>query len=64
MGAWLTTVWSEVWPNLAANVLWVPIVGIHHMLTRRHLRVLREQQRQLHHHLTQKEATDGTHARN
>ncbi|MGE7439610.1 hypothetical protein [Kitasatospora sp. NPDC001175] len=40
MAAWLWKAWLQVWPNLAANVIWVPVVGIHHLLVRRHLRHL------------------------
>ncbi|MGW1808155.1 hypothetical protein [Streptomyces sp. NPDC002078] len=46
MGAWLANAWDQTWPNLLANVLWLPAVGIHHWLTRRHLRAL--------HHLIEK----------
>ncbi|EST24398.1 hypothetical protein [Streptomyces roseochromogenus] len=56
MGAWLWGAWLQVWPNLAANVLWVPVVGVHHWLTCRHLRALHEQQRHLHHLIEQKES--------
>lgn len=34
---WLAHTWAAVWPNLAANVLWVPLVAIHHVLMRRHV---------------------------
>ena len=46
MGAWLASVWGQVGPNLAANVLWVPVVGIHHLAMKRHLARLHAQQRQ------------------
>lgn len=34
---WLAHTWTAVWPNLAANVLWVPLVALHHILMRRHV---------------------------
>jgi hypothetical protein len=46
MGSWLWGAWLQVWPNLAANVLWVPVVGIHHLAMKRHLARLHAQQRQ------------------
>lgn len=30
--------WRQVWPNLEANLIWVPLVGLHHLAMRRHLR--------------------------
>lgn len=27
MGAWLTAAWGQVWPNLPADVLWVPLAA-------------------------------------
>ncbi|WP_369387451.1 hypothetical protein AB5J72_07450 [Streptomyces sp. CG1] len=55
MAAWLWRAWLQVWPNLAANVIWVPVVGVHHWLTRLHLRALHERQCRLHHLVEQKE---------
>lgn len=56
MAASLLSAWGQVWPNLAANVIWVPVVGVHHWLTRRHLRALREEQRRLHRLIEHKES--------
>lgn len=36
----LYSFWLAVWPNLAADVVWVPLVGIYHLWTRRHLNAL------------------------
>lgn len=36
MGTVLAGWWSAIWPNLAANVLWVPLAAAHHVLMRRH----------------------------
>jgi hypothetical protein len=37
--AWLLNAWSQVWPNLAASVIWAtPAFVTHHVLVRRHLR--------------------------
>lgn len=46
MADWLWGAWLQVWPNLAANVLWVPVVGIHHLAMKRHIGRLHAQQRQ------------------
>lgn len=35
MGTLLAGWWSAIWPNLAANVLWVPLAWVHHRLMRR-----------------------------
>jgi len=55
-----------VWPNLAANVIWVPVAGIHHVMTKRHVTRLQdshaEEIRGLHEkldRLTNEEASDG-----
>lgn len=37
--------WGEVWPNLAANILWVPLVGVHHLLIKRHITRLDQRNR-------------------
>lgn len=37
MAAWVATTWGQVWPNLAANVIWIPLAAIHHVLMRRHV---------------------------
>ncbi|NUP48056.1 MAG: hypothetical protein HOW97_12185 [Catenulispora sp.] len=42
---WLISSWPQVWPNLAANVLWVPLAAVHHWLTRREIRHLHQQHR-------------------
>lgn len=41
-------VWAELWPNLAANVLWAPLVWIHHRVMARNIRALREHVTALH----------------
>lgn len=39
----LPQVWDAVWPNLLANVLWVPLAWGHHRLMKRHVgRVINE----------------------
>jgi len=45
MGVWLWGAWLQVWPNLAANVLWVPVVGVHHLAMKRHITRLDAQHR-------------------
>ncbi|AEW93890.1 MULTISPECIES: hypothetical protein [Streptomycetaceae] len=42
MAGWLWWAWLQIWPNLAANVLWVPLAALHHRRVKRHLH---EQQR-------------------
>jgi hypothetical protein len=37
MGAWVAANWSAVWPNLEANVIWVPFAAWHHVLIKRHI---------------------------
>lgn len=37
MGHLLAGWWLQIWPNLAANVIWVPVAAIHHVLMRRHV---------------------------
>lgn len=37
MGAWLWWAWLQIWPNLVANVIWVPLAWAHHMLMKRHI---------------------------
>jgi hypothetical protein len=36
MAAWLWWAWLQIWPNLAANVIWVPLAAAHHILMKRH----------------------------
>lgn len=39
MAAWLTHAWAQIWPNLAASVIWAaPTFVTHHVLLRWHLR--------------------------
>lgn len=33
---WVWWAWLQLWPNLAANVIWVPVAWLHHVLSRRH----------------------------
>ena len=38
MGAWLWWAWLQIWPNLAASVIWAaPAFTVHHVLIRRHI---------------------------
>lgn len=46
--AWLASTWSATWPNLLANVLWVPVVAIHHKVMTRRIRALRQHVTTLH----------------
>lgn len=42
-------VWAELWPNLAANVLWMPVAWLYHRLAiAPRFRALREHQAALH----------------
>jgi hypothetical protein len=34
--------WTAVWPNLAANVVWIPVVWVHHQWMRRRVNVLHD----------------------
>lgn len=34
--------WDAVWPNLAANVVWIPVVGLHHLWMRYRVNVLHD----------------------
>jgi hypothetical protein len=38
-------VWDEIWPNLAANVLWVPLAWVHHVLIKRHINRMSQTER-------------------
>ncbi len=46
MAAWLASAWGQIWPNLAANVLWVPLAALHHRRMKRHIRRLHEEHRE------------------
>jgi hypothetical protein len=46
MAHWVATSWGQIWPNLAANVLWVPLAAVHHLLMRRHVDRRHEQLKQ------------------
>ncbi|MFE2969927.1 hypothetical protein ACFXKC_40920 [Streptomyces sp. NPDC059340] len=48
MTSWLAATWDQTWPNLLANVLWVPAVWIHHQVMTRHIRALRQHVTALH----------------
>lgn len=37
MADWLWGAWLQIWPNLAANVIWVPAAALHHVLLKRHI---------------------------
>lgn len=43
-------VWSQVWPNLLANVIWVPVAAwwAHSRVTRTVEHLLREHRQELH----------------
>lgn len=43
----LHSFWTAVWPNLAADVIWVPLVAAHHWWTRRRMDVLHATIREL-----------------
>lgn len=34
--------WDAIWPNLAANVVWIPVVGAHHLWMRYRVNVLHD----------------------
>jgi hypothetical protein len=44
----LAGLWPQIWPNLAADILWIPVVGLWHlthldrMLTKQREHILRE----------------------
>ncbi len=40
--------WTAIWPNLAANVVWVPLAGAYHWWTRRRFDALHDTLRELH----------------
>jgi uncharacterized membrane protein YdjX (TVP38/TMEM64 family) len=43
MGAWLWWAWLQIWPNLAASVLWAtPAFLVHHRLIRRHINAVHQ----------------------
>ena len=46
--AWLVSTWDQTWPNLLANVLWVPVVAVHHKLMTRRVRALHQHVTALH----------------
>lgn len=48
MGGWLASTWTVTWPNLLANVLWVPVVWVHHRIMSRRVRDLRAHVTALH----------------
>lgn len=43
--------WIAIWPNLAANVVWIPLAGIYHWWTRRRFDSLHDSIHELHAHL-------------
>lgn len=45
---WLASTWTATWPNLLANVLWIPVVWIHHKVMTRRIRALRQHVTALH----------------
>lgn len=46
MAGWLWWAWLQIWPNLAANIIWVPVAATHHVAIKRHISRLHEQSRQ------------------
>lgn len=47
--------WNAIWPNLVANVAWVPLAGAYHWWTRRRFDALHDIIRELHVHLNGRE---------
>lgn len=47
--------WTAIWPNLAANVVWLPLAGGYHWWTRRRFDALHAVIRELHVHLNGQE---------
>lgn len=47
--------WDAIWPNLAANVIWVPLAGAYHLWTRHRFDALHDTIRELHVHLNGQE---------
>lgn len=58
--ATLHSFWTAIWPNLAANVAWIPIVGLHHQWVRYRMGALHETIQELH-SLLGHEDSDPTH---
>ena len=47
IAALLASWWTAIWPNLAANVIWMtPAFVLHHLLMRRHVTRLTRQYRE------------------
>lgn len=44
----LHSFWVAIWPNLAANVVWIPVVGAHHWWTRHKMAALHDTVHELH----------------
>lgn len=40
--------WTAIWPNLAANIAWIPVVGAYHWWTRHKMTALHDTIRELH----------------
>ena len=47
--------WTAIWPNLAADVVWVPLVGVYHWWARRRFDALHLIVRELRDHLHDQE---------
>lgn len=50
---WITDFWDPIWPNLAANILWLPTIWISHIRLKHHTDRLH--QRQMDHITREKE---------
>jgi ribosomal protein S15P/S13E len=48
-------VWAQLWPNLAANVLWVPVAAVwawaHRRWSKKHMAILHERIVELRQHI-------------
>lgn len=41
--------WTAIWPNLAADALWIPVAALYHRWLRGHLRQVQAATRELEH---------------
>lgn len=53
--------WTAIWPNLAANVVWLPLAGGYHWWTRRRFDALHAVIRELHVHSNGQEQRGNYH---
>ena len=40
--SWLASTWSQVWPNILADLLWAPVAVLFGWLYHRHLKKMHE----------------------